>query len=148
MDAELRNMVDRVKRGGPDAVKSAISALQASLTPEPTTRGGWARKAIADLAAEGKQAVRMTRSFGCCDVAGGLVRAGEFSVWWRDAEDGRMRRANLNPKKRHAPKPHTEPCSSCGDSPDGPYNAANEASHCSIHGSFLGEHGCETCRST
>lgn len=142
-------MVDRVKRGGPDAIKSAISALQASLVvvEEPTTRGGWARKAIAGLAAQGKQAVRMSRYFGCCDVVGELVKASDVTVSWRD-EAGTIKRAKLNPKKRNAFIPHTEPCSVCGDSPDGPFNAENEKNHCSIHGSFLGEHGCETCRST
>lgn len=159
MDAEMRSLVDRIARGGPDAIKAAVSALGTKLAaaeaPEPTTRAGRARKEIAELAAQGLQAVRTSHGHGIygtgpCDVAGSLVKVTDKTLLVR-REDGEMIRVWRTSAKSTA---HTEPCQFCPDSPDGPFNAENEKDYCEIHGSRLRDfgpdygRGCESCRSS
>lgn len=156
MDADARAMIERIARGGPDAIKSAIASLtgrlQAAEEPEPTTRAGWGRKEIRDLAAQGKQAVRTTHGYGIygvgpCDVLGALHNATDKTLSWR-REDGTIGRAALRGPKQ----PHTEPCLDCPDHPEGRFNEQNEKDHCSIHGSRLRDtpegRWCESCRSS
>jgi hypothetical protein len=157
MDAEMKALVERIARGGPDAIKAAVSALGSKLAaaeaPEPTTRAGWARQEIAEMAAKGLTAVRTRHGFGIygtgpCDVAGALLRATDKTISWQDG-GGVVRRASLTSRKATA---HTAPCENCPDHPTGRFNAENERDYCSIHGSRLHDdqdgRWCESCRSS
>lgn len=163
----MRAAIERIARGGPDAVASAIASLKAfearlaaerlaAEAPEPTTRAGWARKEIAELAAQGKTAVRTRHSFGVygtgpCDVVGALVKATDKTMTYVSTTTAMTCRASLTSRKATV---HTAPCQFCPDSEDGPFNEANEKDHCSIHGSRLRDfgpeygRGCESCRSS